>query len=116
MMSAKTKSAAAGVEGVEGVAVRRSAIHGRGVFALRRFRAGRRIGVFRGRRTTRDGPHVLWVADELGGETGLLVRNVLRFVNHSPLPNAEFDGAVLRAVRNIQPGREITAHYGDDWA
>ena len=26
------------------------------------------------------------------------------------------DGLVLRALRNIQPGREITAHYGEDWS
>ena len=104
-----------GVEGVEGVEVRRSAIHGWGVFALRRFRVGARIGFFRGRRTARDGAHVLWAADGSGGEFGLLVRNALRYVNHSPRPNAEMDGLVLRALRNIQPGREITAHYGEDW-
>jgi len=46
-------------------------------------------------------------------------RNVGRYANHSCRPNAESDivkGKVLiRAVRNIQPGDEITYHYGKDY-
>ena len=98
-----------------GVEVRRSAIHGRGVFALRRFRAGAQIGVLRGPRTLRDGDHVLWLEDESGRAFGILARNEFRYVNHSLNPNAEFDGAVVRALCNIQPGCEITAHYGEEW-
>lgn len=97
------------------IVVGRSPIHGRGVFARRRLRPGAWIGTFEGERTTRDGEHVLWVQTEDGGEFGLRGRNELRFLNHSREPNAEFEGAELYAIRNIQPGVEITFHYGDAW-
>ena len=113
--NAKGRAGAGGEGKVNGVEVRGSRIHGRGVFALRRFVRGERVGVFAGRRTRRDGTHVLWVDDGRGGEYGILGRNDLRYLNHSPNPNAEFDGEELRATRTIPPKREITIHYGDDW-
>lgn len=97
------------------VEVRRSPIHGCGVFALRRFRREAYIATFEGRPTRRDGMHVLWVIDEDGNEVGIEGRNVLRFLNHSSRPNAEFRGPDLYAIRNIQPGQEITFHYGEAW-
>lgn len=99
----------------ERVEARKSAIHGRGLFAKRRFRTGAYIATFEGTRTERDGTHVLWVIDEEGKEVGIRGRNSLRFLNHSAWPNAEFRGADLHAVRNIQSGAEITFHYGDAW-
>ena len=46
-------------------------------------------------------------------------RNIGRYANHSCRPNAEShrirDKIILRAVRNIRPGEEITYHYGDDY-
>lgn len=99
----------------EGVEARRSPIHGKGLFAKRRFRTGAYIATFEGNRTERDGTHVLWVVDEDGNELGIRGRNALRFLNHSSRPNAEFLGADLHAVRNIQAGAEITFHYGDAW-
>ncbi len=59
--------------------------------------------------------HVLWLIDEDGTETGILGCNELRYLNHSRDPNAEFRGADLYALRNIQPGQEVTFHYGDEW-
>lgn len=88
-----------------------SPIHGRGLFATRRLRAGSIIGEFQGPRTRRDGPHVLWLSDN----EGLRVDNELRYVNHSSRPNAEARGTTLVAIRNTQPGAEITIHYGADW-
>ncbi|MDD9964810.1 MAG: SET domain-containing protein [Myxococcales bacterium] len=93
------------------VFVAESPIHGRGIFARRRIRNNALIGEFQGRPTRRDGPHVLWISDE----SGLQVENELRFINHSEVPNAEAHGTQLIALRNIQPGVEITMHYGDDW-
>ena len=98
------------------IEVRQSSVHGRGVFATRRIRKGARIGTFEGRPTKRDGTHVLWVLDESGEEIGIRGQNDLRFLNHSLRPNAEFLGAELIALRNIQPGCEVTFHYGDAWA
>jgi SET domain-containing protein len=97
------------------IEVRASPLHGRGVFATRRIRAGAHIGAFEGKPTRRDGTHVLWVAAPNGGEIGIRGENDLRFLNHSQQPNAEFDGADLVATRNIQPCCEVTIHYGDAW-
>ncbi len=97
------------------IAVGTSPIHGRGVFARRRIRLGARIGDFEGSETRRNGTHVLWVLEEDGRTVGIRGKNELRFLNHARIPNAEFRGASLYAVRNIQPGHEITIDYGDDW-
>ncbi len=99
----------------ERIRVGTSPIHGRGIFALRRIRANGYIATFEGRETRKDGMHVLWIVDEDGSEVGIEGKNELRFLNHSRDPNAEFRGADLHALRNIQPGQEITFHYGDAW-
>jgi len=97
------------------VEVRVSPVHGRGLFARKRLRAGQFIGTFTGRETKRDGTHVLWVHDENGSATGIEGDNDLRFLNHSKRPNADFDGFDLYAVRNIQAGAELFIDYGDAW-
>jgi len=99
----------------ERVVVRSSPIHGKGVFAAGRIRAGAYIGTFEGDRTTRDGLHVLWVLGDDGRYLGIRGRNELRYLNHSAGANVELRGADLYALRNIQPGREITLDYGPDW-
>jgi SET domain-containing protein len=97
------------------VVVRKSGIHGRGVFAVQRIRPGAHIGTFRGRPTDTDGTHVLWLIDDDGVEEGLRVTNEMRFLNHSTDPNAELDGLELHALYNIQPGSEVTIDYGEAW-
>jgi SET domain-containing protein len=47
-------------------------------------------------------------------------RNVARYANHSCRPNAESDvtrqrKVIIRAIRNIKPGDEITYDYGTDY-
>jgi SET domain-containing protein len=47
-------------------------------------------------------------------------RNVARYANHSCRPNAESDvtrdkKVILRAIKKIQPGDEITYDYGRDY-
>jgi len=97
------------------VKVGTSSIHGRGLFAQRRIRDGAYVATFLGDITTKNGMHVLWTRDKNDREIGIEGRNELRFLNHSPDPNAEFVGADLHARRNIQPGVELTIDYGDDW-
>ncbi len=97
------------------VRIGRSPIHGKGLFAQKRFRRGAYIATFEGVPTAEDGMHVLWIVDDEGLEQGIEGRNALRFLNHSSDPNAEFIGADLFALRNIQPGAELTFHYGDAW-
>ena len=96
------------------IEVRTSPIHGRGVFASKRLRAGQYIATFEGRRTDRGGSHVLWT--EIDGKLqGVRGTGQLRFLNHASDANAELAGLDLYALRNIQPHAEITLHYGDDW-
>lgn len=107
--------------------VRRSRIHGRGVFATRRIRPGRDLIAYEGQILTEaqadaryddeaDDPHTLlfhvegdrYIDASVGG-------NDARFINHSCDPNCESvvqDGAILiRSIRNIQPGAELTYDY-----
>ena len=99
----------------ENVIARKSPVHGKGVFAVRRIRKGQYIGTFEGRSTTRDGTYVLWLVEDDGSETGIHGENDLRFLNHSRRPNAELREVDLSALRNIQPGAEIYIDYGESW-
>ncbi len=109
-------------------AKRRSRIHGLGVFATRRIRVGRRLIAYEGQILTTAGvrarydeaaaqdPHTLlfhvgrnrYVDASVGG-------NEARFINHSCDPCCEAEtwkGMVwIRAIRNIQPGVELTYDY-----
>jgi uncharacterized protein len=91
----------------------RSPIHGDGCFARVPFAGGECIGTFEGTVTAEDGPHVLWVYDpESRTASARRGTNLLRWLNHSPDPNAEFSGFRLYARRPIGAGEEITIDYG----
>lgn len=109
--------------------VRRSAIHGRGVFAARTIRKGTVIIEYRGERTTweaaseradndpKDPQHTFIFATSDGrvidaGRRG----NAARWINHSCAPNCrayeDADGRVfIEARRTIHPGDELTYDY-----
>ncbi|MDX2052305.1 MAG: SET domain-containing protein [Polyangiaceae bacterium] len=97
------------------IEVKRSLIHGRGVFARTTIRKGARIGTYEGEVTLRDGTHVLWVPMENGKYLGVHGKNELRYMNHSSRPTAEVDGIEVYARKTIKPGTEVTFHYGDEW-
>lgn len=89
-----------------------SPIHGFGCFARVAFQAGDRIGTFEGAEVDEDGTYVLWVYDVDGQVlTAREGSNLLRWLNHSPDPNAELDAFELYARRRIEPGEEITIDY-----
>ncbi len=88
-----------------------SPVHGRGVFASAAFRRGDYIAAARGTRTETDSRHTLWVLEDEGSYRGVEVQNQLRFLNHSPSPNADFWGAELYAIRAIRPDEEVTFDY-----
>lgn len=94
---------------------RRSPIHGRGCFATRPIAAEEFIGEYTGLATAADGTYVLWVEGDDGDFHGIDGDGVLRWLNHSSRPNAEFDGPRLFALRDIAPDEELTFHYGDEW-
>jgi SET domain-containing protein len=109
-------------------AKRRSNIHGTGVFATRRIRAGRLLISYLGQPLTTaqvrkrysdddaDDPHTLLF--HLGGNRYIdaaVDGNDARFINHSCDPNCDpevSDGTIwIRAIRNIQPGGELSYDY-----
>lgn len=91
--------------------VDRSPIHGKGLFARRRIARGTHIGRYLGPAARRNGSHVLWVDDGDGGWIGRRGLYSLRYLNHQPRPNAEFDGFDLYARRTIRAEEEITIDY-----
>lgn len=92
--------------------VQPSGIHGQGLFADRLIPADTLIGPLEGSYTTQDGAYVLWLSET----QGFRVENDLRFINHNSDPNAAYyDDLTVAAIRDIQPGEEITHNYlGDD--
>lgn len=97
------------------VEVRKSSIHGKGVYAKELIKKGDKIGTYHGNRTDEDDTYVLWITDTDGTEFGVDGTSDLKFLNHSQDPNAEFDGDELHAIRGIRPGDEITFHYGEQF-
>lgn len=127
---AQTQVAAAAPAGRR-IQVRRSGVHGKGVFALQRIDAGTRLIEYTGERITwpealrrhphdpadphhtfyfslDDGSHV--IDAKVGG-------NAARWINHACDPNCEADetaeGRVfIQALRELQPGEELFYDYG----
>jgi SET domain-containing protein len=88
--------------------VGRSNIHGRGLFASRPIARGTVIGHVEGTPTRRNGAYTLWLDEE----NGIRVTCNLRFINHSPRPNARYyDDLSVVALRSIEPDEEITHDY-----
>ena len=94
-----------------------SNIHGLGLFAKTEIEKGEYMGEY-------DGPHiededdndshVLWAEMEDGRWVGRDGQNILRYLNHSTNPTCEFEGFDLYAVREIEPGEELTIDYGEE--
>ncbi len=103
------------VSTIAGLHVKKSPIHGRGLFAKEQIHKGSWIGTYRGPTARRNGAYVLWCPTKGDQMEGISGKNILRFVNHSRRPNAEFYGPELFALRTIRPGEEITFNYGEDW-
>jgi SET domain-containing protein len=95
------------------VHVKESISHGKGVFASDRISAGERILVFTGpilaRAEVREDDYHL----QIGPNTYLGPSGEIDdYVNHSCEPNAAFSGGpYLVALRQIEPGEEITCDY-----
>lgn len=96
---------------------KKSAIHGYGLFARKKIKKGDYMGEYDGPTVKKNGMHVLWVEegeseDDWIGRDG---KNLLRYLNHSKKPQAEFVGFELFATRDIKPDEEITINYGDEF-
>ncbi len=114
------------------IEVRRSRIHGSGVFATRRIRKGTRIVEYLGERISHAEADARYAAmDDDDGHTFLFVvddevcidagvsGNAARFINHCCDPNCESNiegGRVfIDAIRTIQPGEELGYTYQLTW-
>lgn len=112
--------------------VRRSRIHGSGVYAVRPIRKGARIVEYQGERISHseadaryackgqdDGHTFLFVVDDDTVIDAGVGGNEARFINHSCAPNCDTvieDGRVyIEALRNIEPGEELGYEYGLTW-
>lgn len=93
-----------------------SGIHGSGLFARSAFKEGDYMGEYDGPSVTENGSHVLWIEDDCAEEDwlGRDGKNLLRYLNHSKKPHAEFVGFELYAMRNINIDEEITIDYGEE--
>lgn len=90
-----------------------SGIHGCGLYARSKFKQGDYMGEYDGPDVSENGSHVLWVEE---GEDVWLARdgkNLLRYLNHSSKPHAEFIGFELFAICDINLDEEITIDYGE---
>lgn len=107
------------------VAVGKSKIHGKGLYAVKRIPARRKIGSLAGeiisKKTAREkaGLHSsisiveLWNGKALDAST---INNELRYINHSCQPNTYMrtlgNHVEFYALRSIETGEELTCNYG----
>ena len=91
-----------------------SSIHGKGLFARNKLKKGKYLGAYDGPKTKTNGMYVLWVEEAEGKWIGRDGKNILRYLNHSSKPCAEFDGFELYVMRDIKKDEEVTFDYGED--
>jgi hypothetical protein len=100
---------------------------GLGMFATKPFRRRDYIATYRGPRITNEesekrearGATYMFALSKTHTIDGSPRYNTARYINHSCRPNAEpvgrNGGIVIVASKKIEPGEEITYHYGDDY-
>ena len=91
-----------------------SNIHGKGLFSKTYIEPGSFLGEYKGPASREVDTYVLWAQDEKDRWMARDGRNILRYINHSSDPCAEFWGFELYATKPIYPGHEITVDYGED--
>lgn len=85
-----------------------SPIHGKGLFASEFIAKDTVIGWLETIPFSQEGDYVLWLSEKKAVE---VVCN-LRFINHADQPNCcYYDDLSVVAIRNINPGEEITHNY-----
>jgi len=94
--------------------IQESEIHGNGLYARTRINQGDYMGEYDGPIVSENSAHVLWVEKYDDVWVGRDGKNLLRYLNHSKDPHAEFVGFELYALRDIEPGEEITIDYGEE--
>ena len=90
--------------------VKKSKIHGKGLFATEDFEPGEKIGNFEIEYVHDENEYTYYI-----NYLKVNVTNDLKYANHSDDPNTvmvEFD---MYAVRPIKKGEELCWHYGTEW-
>jgi uncharacterized protein len=111
-----------------GLTVKKSRIAGRGCFATAAFKKGRKIAEYAGEKITQReadrrvlGKEIIRICgiDRQWAIDGDIGGNGTQYINHSCQPNCytrTTRGHILfLALRDIAPGEEITADYGDSY-
>jgi uncharacterized protein len=100
---------------------------GLGLFAVKRIKRGAYIATYRGPRLPNDeadrrearGARYMFEVSSKFTIDGSSRSNVARYINHSCWPNAtpiiRNGKIVIRALRTISPGEEITYDYGEEY-
>ena len=93
------------------VTVKKSKIHGQGLFAKRTIQKDEVIGHIETKTTQKDGPYVLWI----DGTQPVEVLNEFKYINHSRRPNCAYynDGSVV-ALKKINVDMELTHNYSPE--
>ena len=91
-----------------------SGIHGNGLYARNKIKKGDYMGEYDGPIVSENDSHVLWVEKYDDVWVGRNGQNLLRYINHSIKPHAEFVDFKLYAMQDILPDEEITIDYGEE--
>ena len=102
-------------------------VTGLGLFAIKPIKRGAYIATYRGRRITTEeadrraarGASYMFEVNKRWSIDGSPRWNLARYINHSCRPNAKpvgrKGGIVIVALRQIEPGEEITYDYGREY-
>ena len=92
--------------------VKKSAIHGKGLFARVSIPEGVQLGVCKTRTASEAGLHTLTMPD---GQL-IDVTCSLKYINHHKSANViYYDDLSVVALRDIGAGEELLHDYGDEW-
>ena len=128
---AESSKSAASAKAGRRIQVRRSGVHGRGVYALRKIKKGETIIEYKGEMVTwkqaeRRHPHnpddpdhtFFFHIDDDHVIDAAVGGNAARWINHACHPNCESDidednhRVFIKALRKIEPGEELFYDYG----
>ena len=87
--------------------VKKSKIHGRGLFSTEKIKKNQIIGKYKVVKIKRPNAYTIW-----DGKKMFEVVCNLKYINHSEKPNVVFyDDLTVVALRDIKPGEELTHKY-----
>jgi len=90
--------------------VKKSKIHGKGLFSTEKISKHAVLGTCEVTKTKEQNAYTLWIGNEM-----LDVTCDFRYINHSKEPNViYYDDLTVVALKNIKPGEELTHCYSGE--